>query len=67
MYVFIVVVWIFLFNKYMIQNPVFFTGIPVVVIKRFCFFCRFFFFLRHKMEELRNSTQWSLGPQNHDN
>ena len=30
MYVFIVVVWIFLFNKYMIQNPVFFTGIPVV-------------------------------------
>ena len=30
MYVFIVVVWIFLFNNYMIQNPVFFTGIPVV-------------------------------------
>ena len=24
MFVFIVVVWIFLFNKYMIQNPVFF-------------------------------------------
>ena len=25
MFVFIVVVWIFFFNKYMIQNPVFFV------------------------------------------
>ena len=30
------------------------------VIKRFCFFVAFFF-LRHKMEKLRNSTQWSKG------
>ena len=36
------------------------------VIKCLCFFV-FFFFLRHKMEKLRNSTQWSLGPQHHDN
>ena len=27
----------------------------------------FFFFLRHKMEKLRSSTQRSLGPQQHDN
>ena len=31
------------------------------------FFCCLSFFLRHKMEKLRNSTQWSLGPQHHDN
>ena len=36
------------------------------VIKCLCFFVVFFFF-RHKMEKLRNSTQWSLGPQHHDN
>ena len=38
-------------------------------IKCLCFFVVFFFFffLRHKMEKLRNSTQWSLGSQHHDN
>ena len=36
------------------------------VIKCLCFLSSFVF-LRHKMEKLRNSTQWSLGPQHHDN
>ena len=37
------------------------------VMKCLCFFVVFFFFLRHKMEKLRNSTQRSLRPQHHDN
>ena len=40
-------------------------GIPVTLLtgsSLSSFFC-----LRHKMEKLRNSTQWSLGPQHHDN
>ena len=34
---------------------------------KFSVFLSSFFFLRHKMERLRNRTQWSLGPQHHDN
>ena len=36
MFVFIVVVWIFFFNKYMIQNPVFFVCYYVIYCLRNC-------------------------------
>ena len=39
-------------------------GSPII---KCLFFLSSFVFLRHKMEKLRNSTQWSLGPQHHDN
>ena len=45
-----------------------FTGIPVVAQSYNAFdFLSSFFFLHYKMEKLRNSTKWSLGPQQHDN
>ena len=50
-----------------VLNNIFLVGyLWQPVIKCPCFFV-FFFFLRHKMEKLHNGTQWSLGPQHHDN
>ena len=37
------------------------------VIKCFCFFVVFFFPPPQNGKKLRNSTQWSLGHQHHDN
>ena len=49
-------------------KEVLFTGIPVVAQSYNAFiFLSSFFALRHKMEKLRNSTQWSFDPQQHDN
>ena len=38
-------------------------GIPVTLLTG----SSFFIFLNRKMKKLRNSTQWSMGPQHHDN